>query len=124
MSAEVAAPALPSAAVLFEVLWNELVGLVGTPATAALMRRAAKRAAARSGASDLPVFRREGLEYSYATPDRWQDASRGDALEQLRRLVREDLSPLCRDLTGPVIARRLAHVPELVKAGLAGEKPA
>ncbi len=107
---------------LFQALWDELVSLVGTPATAALVRRGVKRATARSGDSAWPVVRREGLEYSFATPDDWKDPARRDAVDQLRALVREDLDPLFRDLTGPVIARRLSRVPALVGAGLAAEE--
>jgi hypothetical protein len=114
-------PTAPSAAALFQALWNELVSLVGTPAAAALVRRAVKRASA-SDVSGWPVVRRQGLEYAYTTPDAWQDPARGDAVEQLRRLVRDDLDPLFRELTGPVIARRLARVPQLVDAGLADEE--
>jgi len=36
--------------------------------------------------------------------------------------VCDDLHPLFRELTGLVIARRLAQAPELVEAGLAGEE--
>jgi hypothetical protein len=51
-----------------------------------------------------------------------QDPERRDAIERLRRMVRDDLHPLFRELTGPVIARRLAQSPELTQAGLAGEE--
>jgi hypothetical protein len=108
--------------VLFQALWNELVSLVSTPATAALVRRGIKRASAREAQADWPVVLRQGLEYSFTTPAPWQDPARRDAVEQLQRLVREDLDPLFHELTGPVIARRLAQVPELVLAGLASEE--
>ncbi len=98
------------------------MSLVGTPATAALVRRGVKRATARSGDSAWPVVRCEGLEYSFTTPDDWKDPARRDAVDRLRALVREDLDPLFRDLTGPVIARRLSRVPALVGAGLAAEE--
>ena len=55
-------------------------------------------------------------------PAAWHDPERHDAIEHLRRLVRDDLNPLFRELTGLVIARRLAQAPELVEAGLAGEE--
>ncbi len=122
MSRPAPAPTGPSAASLFQTLWNELVSLLGTPATAALVRRAIKRASARGADPALPDVRREGLEYSYTTPEAWRDAARRDPVDDLRRLVREDLHPLFRELTGPVVARRLARVPELVQAGLADEE--
>jgi hypothetical protein len=109
-----------SAAALLELLWDELVTLIGTPATAALLRRALKRAVPRIPDLEDVAVSREGLEYSYSVPTSWRDESRADAVVALRRLVREDLDPLFRELTGPVISRRLAQVPDLVEAGLAG----
>jgi hypothetical protein len=116
------APRRRSAADLFQRLWDELAELVGTAATAALVRRAVKRAAARR--PELAAFdlRREGLGYAWVLPEAWRDPERRDAVEQLRRLVHEELHPLFRELTGSVIARRLAQAPELVEAGIAGEE--
>lgn len=113
-----------AAAALFQRIWDELVVLLGTPATAALLRRALKHALAREPRAEMPSVRREGLEYFPTTPESWQSPARLDAVEALRRLVREDLGPVFRELTGPVIARRLARVPELVAAGIAGEEEA
>ncbi len=111
-----------AAALLFRQLWDALVDLVGTQATAALLRRAIKRAAARSPGAALPNVERQGLDHVYSTPASWQDGSSRDAVDDLRRLAREDLAPLFREFTGPVIERRLAQVPELVAAGIAGEE--
>lgn len=111
-----------AAAELFQRLWDAVVELIGTAATAALLRRAVKRASAKRPELAAPLLRREGLEYAFVLPTSWQDPERRDAVEQLRRLVREDLHPLFRELAGPVIARRLAQAPELVAAGLAGEE--
>jgi hypothetical protein len=115
-------PRTAAAAELFRRLWDEVADLVGTAATAALLRRALKRASAKHPELSGVVLQREGLEYAWALPASWHDPERRDAIEHLRRLAREDLHPLFRDLTGPVIARRLAQVPELVEAGLAGEE--
>lgn len=109
-----------SAAALFQCLWDELVGLIGTPATAALLRRGVKRATARRPGVALPVVQREGLDFACTLPPAWHDGARADAVEELRGLVRDDLDPLFRELTGPVVARRLAQVPELVQARIAG----
>ena len=111
-----------TAAELFRRLWGEVVDLVGTAATAALLRRALKHASATQPELAEVVLRREGLEYAWSLPAAWHDPERRDAVEGLRRLVRDDLQPLFRELTGLVIARRLAQVPELVEAGLAGEE--
>jgi hypothetical protein len=115
-------PRTAAAAELFRQLWDEVADLVGTAATAALLRRALKRASAKQPELSGVVLHREGLEYAWSLPSAWHDPERRDAVEQLRRMAREDLHPLFRDLTGPVIARRLAQVPELVEAGLAGEE--
>lgn len=109
-------------AALFERLWDQLVGLISTPATAALMRRALKHASARMPAAALPAVRRDGLEYTYTLPDAWRERARADGLETLRRLVLDELYPLTRELTGAVIARHLARDRALVAAGLAGQE--
>ena len=111
-----------AAAELFQRLWDEVVDLVGTAATAALVRRALKRASAKEPELAALVLQREGLEYAWVLPAAWHDPERRDAVDHLRRLVRDDLHPLFRELTGPVIARRLAMAPDLVEAGLAGEE--
>jgi len=111
-----------AAAELFQRLWDEVTDLIGTAATVALLRRALKRASAKEPELAALVLRREGLEYAWSLPASWHDPERRDAVERLRRLVRDDLHPLFRELTGPVIARRLAQVPDLVQAGLASEE--
>lgn len=111
-----------AAATLFRSMWEDLVDLVGTPATAALLRRALKRASARAPGAALPRIEQAGLEYRYTVPESWQDASRQDAVEELRRLVRDELEPLFWELTGPVIVRRLAQIPEWVDAGFLDEE--
>ena len=114
-------PPPPAAAELFQLLWNEVGDLVGTVATASLLQRALKHASAREPGLEARVLRREGVQYACMLPTSWHDPGRRDAVEQLRRLVRDDLHPLFRELSGPVIARRLAQAPALVEAGLAGE---
>ncbi len=115
-------PGVAAAADLFQRLWDDVADLVGTAATAALLRRALKRSSANHPELAAVVLRREGLEYGWALPAAWHDPERRDAVDHLRRLVCDDLLPLFRELTGPVIARRLAQSPELVEAGLAGEE--
>jgi hypothetical protein len=112
----------PTAAELFQRLWDELAELVGAAATAALLRRAVKRAAVKQPELAALVLRREGLGYAWLLPAPWHELERRDAVEQLRRLVHDELHPLLRELTGAVVARRLAQAPELVEAGLAGEE--
>ncbi len=109
-----------AAAELFQRLWDELTDLVGTAVAAALVRRALERGSARQPELAAVGMRREGLEHAWALPAAWHDPERRDAVEHLRRLVRDELHPLFRELTGPVIAGGLARAPVLVEAGLAG----
>lgn len=111
-----------TAAELFQRLWDEVADLVGTAATAALLRRALKQASAKQPELAALVLKREGLTYAWVLPASWHDPERRDAVTHLRRMVRDDLHPLFRELAGPVITRRLAQAPELVEAGLTGEE--
>lgn len=113
---------IATAAALFQRLWDELADLLGTAATAALLRRALKRGVVKQPELAALVLKREGLGYAWVLPAAWHELERRDAVAHLRRLVREELGPLLRELTGPVVERRLAQAPELVEAGLAGEE--
>jgi hypothetical protein len=109
-------PADLSPAALFALLWNALADLLGTAATATLLRRAAKRAVAHEPALAELVIARESLEYRYTLPPTWKDGVGG--LEgPLRSLVGE-LLPLLVELTGPIAVRHLAQIPELRERGL------
>ena len=101
---------------LFAVLWDALVDVLGSAATAALVRRAIKRAALRrSGVAQLAV-EREGFEYGFVVPESWSRDD-ADALADLHALARE-LSPLLVELTGPVVVQRLNRIAELATCGL------
>jgi hypothetical protein len=96
---------------LFDRMWLILVDVLGGPATAALVRRSIKRAAAHdTGLSELQV-EREGFEFVYKVPAGWADGS-AQAVTSLRALARE-LRPLLHELTGSVIVERLHHDPDL-----------
>jgi len=100
-----------SPAALFNLLWEELAGVLGTAATAILLRRATQRALARNRQLAELIIERENLEYRYRLPSSWEDraeempAALRDLIGELRRLLVE--------LTGPVILRHLEHIPEL-----------
>lgn len=101
---------------MFRVLWDAMADVMGTATTATLLRRAARRGAARDPArSDLAdlVIRRDGFGYHYELPAPWDQAP----LEPVRALVLE-LRPLLVELTGPVVLRRLVALPELLECGL------
>src|SRR5216683_1358928 len=73
---------------IFNVLWGVLVEILGSPATATLLRRSAKK---RLG--DFPelgelAITRKGFEYVYAVPADWKHANdRLKALPQLAKYV-------------------------------------
>lgn len=102
-----------SASALFERLWDELVSLLGTAATATLVRRSLKRAGPRIPELGGLHVDREGLDYRYVLPASWREPGRDAGAIALRRLYAEELDPLLRELTGTVVRRRLARVPEL-----------
>jgi len=105
-----------SIAALFTVLWDALADVIGTAATATLLRRAARRAAPRCPELNELAISREKLEYRYTLPPEWAGGAEGTPLA-LRELVAE-LRPLLLELTGPVVIRRLERIPELRKRGI------
>jgi hypothetical protein len=112
-----------TAAALFTLLWEGLADVLGTAATAVLVRRAARRAASRSPELAELAISRENLEYRFTLPRAWTEradaaaaAAAADA-HALRELVGE-LRPLLVELTGPVVVGRLARIPELRERGI------
>jgi len=99
-----------SGVVLFGILWEELVDLLGTAATAALLRRALRRALPHNAELAGLVISRVEEQYGYRVPPAF-------GLDQgpppaLRALV-EELRPLLVEATGQVALRHLDEVPEL-----------
>lgn len=105
-----------TASALFAVLWETLSDLLGTSASAALLRRSAKRVVGRRPALESLVISRSGLEYRYVVPPSWEQTSE-ESVDELRELVCE-LWPLLIDLTGPVVVRKLQNARELVESEL------
>lgn len=97
--------------VLFELIWGALVDLLGSAATATLIRRSLKRAAVRVPDLNGISINRERFEYRYVLPLEWKDCAAG-ALDGLRELSRE-LYPLLLELTGSVVLHRLRGIPDL-----------
>lgn len=118
---EPAAPADGSAAGLFHLLWSNLSDVLGTAATATLIRRAARRAARRRPALAGLTIHRNGLGYQYAAPNRWHHAGDGSGADDLRLLLRE-LRLLLLEMTGPVVVRRLERIPPLRRLGMTLEE--
>jgi hypothetical protein len=107
-------------AALFELLWDSLADILGTAATAAILRRAARSAAQRSpDLVDLTIAK-DGLDYRFTVPRSWQDPVEG-LPAGLDELVRE-LRPLLVELTGAIVVRRLEQIPELRQRGTISPK--
>ena len=105
-----------SAAALFTLLWNALADLLGTAASAVLLRRATQRAARRHPELAELIIVRQSLEYRYTLPSTWDEATGGTQCA-LHHLVGE-LVPLLNDLTGPVAVQHLAQIRELQEWGI------
>ena len=105
----------PTTEALFALLWNDLVDVLGSSATATLVRRAAKHGARKEQSLQQLVIQRPAFEYEYVVPSEWKaDAQGRDALSVLVR----SLCPLLEELTGGIVIRRLSTNPELVRARL------
>ena len=108
-----------STATLFGFVWRTLAEMLGTAAAAAIVRRAAQRAAAQSPELAELSVSRDALAYRYTLPPAWskttQTAARGQGA--FRPLVVE-IGRLLAELTGSVVITRLEQVPELRDRGL------
>ena len=99
-----------SGAVLFGILWRELVVLLGTAASAALLRRALRRALPHSPELAQLTIERVDERYGFSMPPSFGQAV--GLSPGLRHLV-DELRPLLAELTGEVAQRHLERVPEL-----------
>jgi hypothetical protein len=110
-------PAGASAAELFDLLWGTLADVLGTAATATLLRRSIKRAAARTAWAEAIVVARTGLDYTYRLPEAWKQPGNDEAVDGLR-IVAAELKLILIELTGPVVVARLGHLAPLRKWGI------
>jgi hypothetical protein len=111
-----------STAALFAIVWDAVADVLGTAATAAIVRRSAGRAAMESPELVDLVIRRETLEYRYTLPHAWSHTAGAAKPEQgtplaFRALVAE-IGRLLVELTGTVFIDRLEQIPELRTRGL------
>ena len=105
-----------TAAVLFNSLWESLADLLGTAATATLVRRAIKRASVDH--KEQPrVIVKNTIAYEYELPDAWYQPNRPETLDDLCALTKA-LGHLLVQLTGPVVVRRLQQDREFEKHGI------
>jgi hypothetical protein len=105
-----------SPAHLFDILWESLADVLGSAATATLLRRSLRRLEPQAPGLEGLTNTRERFEYGYVVPDAWRQSD-GPGLEGLRALVCE-LTPLLEELTGSVVLRRLKAIPELARCDL------
>ena len=106
-----------SAAELFDLLWETLADVLGTAATATLLRRSIKQAAARIAWSEPAVVARHGADYTYRLPETWKQPGNDEAVDELR-IVAAELRVLLIELTGPVVVARLGQLAPLRKWGI------
>lgn len=101
---------------LFECVWNGMSDVLGTAATATLMRRSVKRAAVGGRPAGDVHIERQGFEYSYDLPDTWAQDN-PEYVEAVREILHE-LAPLLRELTGAIMIRHLNSLPCLQGSGI------
>jgi hypothetical protein len=106
-----------SAAKLFDLLWESIADVLGTAATATLLRRAIKRAASQTSWAEPITVARNGLDYEYRLPETWKQPGNEEALDALR-VVATELRVLLVELTGPVVLRRLGRLAPFRKVGI------
>ena len=100
-----------SPAALFAIVWDAMAAILGTAAVAAIVRRAAGRAAAERPELIDVVVSREDFEYRYALPLPWLQKDES-GVQALRVLILE-IGRLLAELTGTVVIRSLEQIPEL-----------
>ena len=105
----------PTTASLFGAVWDALTDLMGSSATATLIRRAAKHAASKRPELGVLTIHRPVFEYEYILPERWKDDGHGRA--ELDELMR-NLVPLLTELTGSIAVQRLQSISALTRAGV------
>jgi hypothetical protein len=106
-----------SAAELFDLLWESLADVLGTAATATLLRRAIKRAASQASWFEPVVVTKNDLDYVYRLPETWKRPGNEEAIGALRAVAAE-LRVLLVELTGPVVVRRLARLSPFREQGI------
>jgi hypothetical protein len=106
-----------SAAELFGLLWETVADVLGTAATATLLRRSIKQVAARTAWSEPVIVARNGLDYTYRLPEAWKQPANDEAVDVLR-IVAGELRVLLIELTGPVVVARLGQLAALRKWGI------
>ena len=116
-STETVGPGL-SVEVLFAILWDALADLLGTAATATLIRRSAKLAVGRCPELSELAIQRDGLVWRYTCPPLWSEPSGGTPRALLELLT--ELRPLLIEMTGQIVIQHLEQILEFRERGLSG----
>ena len=98
---------------VFALVWSELTQILGSSATAALLRRSGKNAMTKHSELEELAITRKGFEYSYTVPQAWKSVHDSKPL----RALLSELYGLLSELTGSVVIRKLRAQPVLVKYG-------
>lgn len=106
-----------SATELFDLLWVSLADVLGTAATATLVRRALTQAAPQTVGAEAVLVTRAGLNYEYRLPGTWTQTGNEEAMGVLRT-VAAALRVLLVELTGPVVVRRLTRLAPFREHGI------
>lgn len=101
----------PGVPALFALMWNEVADIISTAATAALVRRAAKRAAPRHPMLAQLTVGRTGFTPEYSLPPGWEQDPTGPATNAEFAALAAEFVVLLKELTGVVVLRRLAQLP-------------
>ena len=110
--------AVQTAAELFTIVWKSISEVIGTAATATLLRRSAQRATARGAQLEELLFARRDFDHTYTLPASW-GASRPDAMNALRAVVRELMVLLPRSCSSASSGHDLRNPLSAVLAGTA-----
>ena len=103
-------------AAIFKLIWDSVAEVLGTTATATLLRRAAQRAMARSPELGEFAIVRTDAGYTYTLP-RALVGKLEHTPVALRELVGE-LRPLLAELAGQIVVRRIDQIPGLQERGI------
>jgi hypothetical protein len=106
---------------LFDLIWNDLVEVLGTAAAAVLVRRASKHVAGCT--PDLPtvVVNRKTITYEFEVPAVWRRPGDPRASASLQALAYA-LGVLLTELTGDVVIHRLERIDALRDARISFRK--
>jgi hypothetical protein len=100
---------------VFDLLWTTLVDILGSPTTAALVRRSILHECEQHRELGELTISRERFEYTYVVPAAWKHVN-DQPVAALQALI-HTLSVMLMELTGSVVVRRLKQLSRLKDCG-------